>query len=419
VPAIQASKPNLSEALKAGGGKSPGSFSRHRVRGALVISEVALSLVLLIGAGLLIKSFWRLMNVDPGFQSGHLLTMSVGLPGAKYREEQQVISFFEQLPRRLEALPGVQTVSAVSSLPISGGDSNGQLTIEGRPFQPGEAPGASYRRILPNYFRTMGIPLRRGREFDERDRGEGQMVVIINDSLARRFWPHDDPIGKRLKVGPAEREPWLTIIGVVGDVRNIGLEAEPNLATYEPHAQRPWSVMDLVVRTKTEPLGLAATVRGELRAAEKDLVLLNLLTMDQRISVSVAPRRFNLLVLGIFAAVALVLAAIGIYGVMSYAVTQRTHEIGIRLALGAESRDVLKLVIGRGMTLALAGVAMGLVAAYGLTRLMRGLLFEVSATDPATFGLIAGLLMMVALVACYLPARRATQVDPMVALQYE
>ncbi|HEU0173606.1 MAG TPA: ABC transporter permease [Blastocatellia bacterium] len=417
IPALTRAKPALNETLKEGG-RTGAAFGRGRMRSALIVTEVALSLALLIGAGLLIKSFWRLTQVNPGFQSDHLLTMNVSLIGEKYKETGQVISFFREIPLRLGALPGVKAVSAVSVLPISGGDGNGGLTIEGREFPPAQTPSASFRRILPNYFSAMGIPLKQGREFNERDTGE-EKVVIINESMARRFWPEGDAIGKHIKVGPPQNEPWLTIVGVAGDVRNIGLEADARLATYEPHAQRPWNSMTLAIRTETDPLSLSAAVRGELRAMEKGLLIRALSTMDERIRLSVAPRRFNMALLAVFAALALLLAAVGVYGVMSYTVTQRTHEIGVRMALGAQSGAVLKLIVGQGLKLALIGVTIGLAAAFALTRWMEDLLFSVRPTDSWTYGVVAALLMVVALFACWIPARRAAKVDPMVALRCE
>jgi putative ABC transport system permease protein len=417
IPALTRAKPALNETLKEGG-RTSAAIGRGRIRGALVVTEVALSLTLLVGAGLLIKSFWRLMQADPGFQLDHLLTMNVSLIGEKYKETGQVISFFRELPARLGALPGVKAVSAVSALPISGGDSNGNLTIEGRDFPPAQTPSASFRRILPNYFSAMGIPLKQGREFDERDTG-AEKVVIINEGMARRFWPDGDAIGKRIKVGPPQNEPWLTVVGVAGDVKNIGLEADAMLATYEPHAQRPWSAMNLAIRTETDPMSLSAAVRGELRAMEKDLLIRNPTTMDDRIRLSVAPRRFNMTLLAVFAALALLLAAVGVYGVMSYTATQRTHEIGVRMALGAQSGVVLKLIVGQGLKLALIGVAIGLPAAFALTRWMEDLLYGVRPTDSWTYGAVAALLLLVALFACWIPARRAAKVDPMIALRHE
>jgi putative ABC transport system permease protein len=417
VPAIQAARTDVNDALKSGGKGSINSGSR--LRRVLVVTEVALSLMLFIGAGLLIKSFWRLTNVNPGFQADHLLTLHVSLPEQKYSEPAQVIDFFKKVPERLAALPGVKAVSAVNRLPISGGDPHGDLTIEGRTFGAGEAPGVSYRRILPNYFRAMGIPLLQGREFDDRDTGGKPDVVIVNQKMAQRYWPDGDAIGKRIKIGPPEHEPWVTIVGVVGNVNHTGLDAEPDLATYEPHAKRPWSEMTLLVRTVGDPLSLAAPVQRELKNAEKEILIEDVVTMNRRLDLSVAPQRMNVVLLATFAFIALVLAAAGIYGVMAHSVAQRTQEIGVRMALGAQLRDVMKMVLRSGMSLALLGILIGLAGAFGLTRLMSKLLFGVTPTDAVTFASVAAILFAVAFLACYIPARRATRVDPSIALRYE
>jgi len=415
VPALQAAKADVNEMLKAGGKGSVvgGSLLRR----SLVIAEVALSLMLFIGAGLLIKSFWQLTNVNPGFNADHLLTLNVSLPEQKY-EPAQVISFYKQLSARLSSLPGVNSVSAVNRLPISGGDPHGELNVEGMTFGPGEVPGVSFRRILPNYFRTMGIPLLQGREFDDRDTGGKPDVVIINQRLAKRYWPNDDGVGKRIRVG-TEGEPWLTVVGVVGNVNHTGLDSEPDLATYEPHGKRPWSEMTLVVRTSVDPSSLAGAVQSDLRTAEKEILIEEVTTMSGRLQKSVAPQKLNLVLLASFAFIALLLAAVGIYGVMAQAVTQRTQEIGIRMALGAQVKDVLALVLRNGMKLALIGVAVGLVGAFWLTRLMSKLLFGVTPTDAPTFAVVALILLAIAFLACYLPARRASKVDPLEALRYE
>ena len=417
VPAIQATRTHVNEALKTGGKGSIASGSR--LRRTLVVAEVALSLMLFVGAGLLMKSFWLLTNVNPGFQADHLLTVHVSLPEQKYSESSQVIDFFRRVPEQLSALPGVKAVSAVNRLPISGGDPHGDLTIEGRTFAAGEAPGVSYRRILPNYFRAMGIPLLQGREFDERDSGGKPDVVMINQKMANRYWPDGDAIGKRIKIGPPEDEPWVTIVGVVGNVNHTGLDAEPDFATYEPHAKRPWSQMTLLVRTTVDPLSLAGPVQRELKTAENEILIEDVITMNRRLDLSVAPQRLNVVLLATFAFIALVIAAAGIYGIMAQAVTQRTQEIGVRMALGAQLRDVLKMVLRSGMSLALIGIAIGLAGAFLLTRLMRTLLFGVTPTDAFTFASVAAILFVVALLACYIPARRATKVDPLVALRYE
>jgi len=417
-PAVLASQNRLSEALKEGGGQGGGS-RRIRGRNALVVVEVSLSLVLLAGAGLMLKSLWLVTQVNPGFRTEQLLTVPVSLPAAEYDEPPSWIRFYRELPQRLEALPGVQGVSAVNRLPISGGDSHGDFTIEGRPFPLGQNPTASYRRVLPNYFRLMGIPLRQGREFGERDTGEAESIVIINETMARRYWPQGDAIGQRIKVGLPENEPWLTIVGVVGDVHNVGLDAEPALATYEPHPQRPWSSMNLVIRTQGDPLKLAAAIRSELRAAERQLFIGESITMESRIFGSLAPRRIGLYLLGLFALLALGLAAVGTYGVMAHSVSERAREIGIRMALGAHAGDVLRMVLRQGMTLAAVGAALGLAGAFAVTRWLATLLYGVQPTDPFTFAAVTVLMLSVALLACYLPARRAARVDPMVALRHE
>ena len=416
VPAIQAARTDVNEGLKSGGKGSINAGSR--LRRVLVVAEVALSLMLFIGAGLLIKSFWRLTNVNPGFQADHLLTLHVSLPEEKY-SDAQVIDFYKRLPEQLSSLPDVKAVSAVNRLPISGGDPHGDLTIEGLTFADGEAPGVSYRRILPNYFRAMGIPLLQGREFDDRDTGGKPDVVIINQKMAQRYWPNADAIGKRIKIGPPENEPWLTVVGVVGNVNHTGLDAEPDLATYEPHAKRPWSEMTVLVRTGGDPLSLAGPVQRELKSAEKEILIEDVVTMTRRLDLSVAPQRMNVVLLATFAFIALVLAAAGIYGIMAHSVAQRTQEIGLRMALGAQLRDVMKMVLRSGLSLALLGISIGLMGAFALTRLMSKLLFGVTPTDAVTFASVAAILFLVALLACYIPARRATRVDPSIALRYE
>jgi putative ABC transport system permease protein len=416
IPALQAARTNVNEALKSGGkGRLHGE---SRLRRSLVVVEVGLSLMLFIGAGLLIKSFWHLTQVNPGFISDHLLTLHVSLPEQKYSEDRQIINFYKQLPEQLSTLPGVKSVSAVNRLPISGGDPHGDLAIEGRPFAPGEAPGISFRRILPNYFRTMGIPLLQGREFDDRDTGGRPDVVIINQAFAKKYWPQNDAVGKRIRVGP-EGSPWMTIVGVVENVNHVGLDSEPDLASYEPHGKRPWTEMTLVVRTTVEPNTLVGPIQAALRAAEPEILIEDVMTMTRRMQNSIAPQRLNLVLLASFAFIALLLAAVGIYGVMAQAVTQRTQEIGVRMALGAQMKDVLALILKNGMKLALIGVVIGLGGAFWLTRLMTKLLFGVTPTDASTFVVVALILLGVAFLACYIPARRASKVDPLVALRFD
>jgi len=419
-PALQASKLDLNESLKEGGRSATEGIRRNRVRSLLMISEVALALVLLIGAGLMIRSFRRLQAVEAGFDPRRVLTLVVPLRSSQYSTGPQRSAFFQRLIERVGALPGVESASAINHLPLAGDIWTLGFTVEGRPAPPpGEGPSAAYRIIRPNYFHTMGISLLKGRDFTEHDAAGTPGVAIINEAFARNIWPHEDPIGKRIRVnddGPDPRE----IVGIVKDVKQREWTAEPMREMYLPYLQNPApSYLTLVARTTADPLSLAAAVRNEVWTIDKDVPVSQVASMEQVIAGATGGPRFNLLLLNLFASVALILAAVGIYGVMAYSVSQRTHEIGIRLALGAQTTDVIKLVVGQGMALTLIGVAIGLAAAFAVTRLMSSLLFGVSATDPLTFAVIALLLLLVALVACYLPARRATKVDPMVALRYE
>ena len=418
-PALEAARVDVNQSLKDDGGRSGHAAGSNRMRYGLVAAEIAISLVLLVGAGLMMKSFWRVLAVDPGFRPENVLTLTTSLPPSKYDAAQPIISFYGQLPERLEALPGIEAVSAVNALPVRGGDSYGEVTIEGRSFPPGEAPEASFRRILPSYFRTLGIRLLDGREFEARDVSDGPRVVIISARMARELFPDGDALGTRIKIGPSDSEPWLTIVGVVDDVRNVGLDSAPRLATYEVHAQRPWSTMNVVVRTAGDPISAISAVRAALLAAEPELLVTNITTMQQRISASVAPRRLLMALMATFAGLAVLLAAVGVYGVMSFVVTQRTREMGIRTALGASSGDLVRLVVSRAAGLTAAGLGVGLVAAVWASRLIESLLFEVSGTDPATLAVVSAALLGVALVASYLPARRAGRLDPMAALRGE
>jgi len=417
-PAWQLSKPELNSALKEGARQA--TSSSHRLRGLLVVSEVALSLMLLVSAGLLIRSFLQLVKTDPGFNSDNLLTMNLVLPRAKYKDEPQRAAFYSDLVKGVETVPGVTSAALVNHLPLGGSNSSTSFLVEGLPEPPpGQEFDGRYRVCTPNYFQTMGIPVLKGRAFTEQDRAGAQPVIIVNETLARKYWPNTDPIGKRMRyTGPLKENPWMQVVGVVQDVKH-----EMNLPVtadfYTPHAQDAWSSMVLVAKTKVEPAAMASPIRQQLWALDKDQPVFDVHTMREVRAISLALYSFSSVMLGIFAGVALLLAAIGIYGVMFYAVTQRTQEIGIRMALGARAMDVLKLVIKNGMSLALIGVAVGLAGAYALTRLLASLLFGVTPTDVVTFSIVTLGLLLIALLACYIPARRATKVDPLVALRYE
>jgi putative ABC transport system permease protein len=423
-PAWQAAKTDLNEALKEGTRGGTEGLRRLKLRSLLVVSEFAFALVLLIGAGLMLKSFLRLQEVNPGFEPAHLLTMRVALPDAKYPQFQQSRAFFEQLFERLRAHPEVKSVGAINLLPFSGSGADRSFTIEGQPVAAGEPhPDEQVRFVSSGYFSAMGIPLLKGRDFTDRDLPDTPPVVIVNQALARKYWPNEEAIGKRISFS-TKSPKWYEIAGIVGNVKHRGLDVEDKpeffISFLQPlFANANVPPMYLVTRSAREPSSVAAIVRNEVAAIDSDQPVSNMLTMEQRISDSVAPRRFNLFLLGLFAVLALLLASIGIYGIMSFAVTQRTHEIGIRMALGARRRDVLKLVMRNGLKLALTGIALGVVTAFAVTRLLATLLFGVSPTDLATFLVDALLLAGVGLLACYIPARRATKVDALVALRYE
>ena len=424
VPALQSSRPNLNETMKDAGRGSTEGGRRQLVRNSLVVLEVASALMLLVGAGLLIKSFWRLQNVDPGFNPENALTLSVSLPQTKYPEENQQVAFFQQLLEKVSALPGVQAAGATDPLPLTG-DSVYGFAVQGRPpLPPGQGQSTNFYTVSADYFKAMGIPLRRGRLFTERDTREAPRVSVINETMAKKMFPDEDPIGKRITFNAGAANPdWYEIVGIVGDVKQYGLDQATPLQTYEPYTQQTSSSMTLVARATGDPTNLTAAIRNAVLQIDKEQPIANARTLDRILSTSIAQQRFSMLLLGVFAAVAVALAAVGIYGVLSYSVTQRAHEIGIRMALGAGRHDVLRLLIGRGMLLTLIGVAVGLASAFALARLMTALLsdllFDVSATDPMTFGLVALLIVTVALLACWIPARRATKVDPLVALRIE
>ena len=415
VPALQASKPDLTASLKEGGQK--GSSQSGRVRNVLVIAEVALALVLVIGAGLMIRSFLRLQQVDPGFNANNLLMLSVSLPGVRYPEDGKAIAFFEQAEERIKGLPGVVDVGSANVAALRGAAYTNDMTIEGQ--HEDYIREIRHKTVTPNYFRTMGIQLLSGRFLDQTDIATSA-TIVVNEAFARRCFPGEDAVGKRVKFAkPAEQGTWETIVGVVRSEKQDSLSADAKPEAYKTQLQETQSAMTIVVRTAGDPTTLVSGVREQIRSLDRDLPPYDIKTMTTALDESLVRERFITTLLIIFAGLALTLASIGIYGVMSYTVTQRTHEIGIRVALGAQNHDILKQVIGRAVGLAGAGVALGLVASMILTRLMATLLFGVSTTDPLTFGAIAVLLVVVSLVASYIPARRATKVDAMTALRCE
>jgi putative ABC transport system permease protein len=412
VPALAASSTNVNTTLKEGGRSGMQGREHNRVRSALVVAEVALAMVLLVGAGLLMRSFQRVLETDPGFQPEHVLTASLSLPESHYKGDAQIRNFYRGLMERLRQLPGVQMAGGSTDLPLQAGW-NHIFTPEG--YQP--PPGANlnfsnHSVILGQYLQTMGVPLLQGRYFTEQDNDGSTHVLIVSQSLARRFWPNGDAIGRRLKWGPAEsKDPWLAIVGVVGDVKQGALEIETT-----PHTS---SSLNVAIRALGKPASLASALRATVWAVDPQLAVAQLQTMDQVISQSTTPRRFNLFLLGGFACLALILSAIGIYGVIAYSVVRRVHEIGIRMALGAQRTDVVRLVVGQGVLLLGIGLVVGILGALALTRSLASFLYGIQPTDPATFACVVVILAAVAMGACYIPACRATKVDPMTALRYE
>ena len=423
LPALQATRLDPQYALKEGGTKATEGLRRRGARNLLVISELALAQVLLIGAGLLIMSFLRLQAVEPGFNPENLLTARLSLSVSKYKEQNKKIVFYDQVLERLRAVPGVRSAALVMNLPLSGSNMNRGFQVEGRPEpKPDENITVDYQVISPGYFSTMQVPLVRGRAFTDADNEGAPRVAIVNDVMARKYFPGEDAIGKRIAFGDAEKEDsWRTIVGIAGDVRHESIDEPPFPGAYTPYRQdrESWSRMGLVLRAEADAGLLASVLRKEVMAVDPDQPVSNIQTMEQLMAASITRPRFVMLLLGLLSLIALVLAAVGIYGLMSYSIVERTHEIGIRMALGAQEADVLRMVVGQGLKLIAVGLFIGVAGAFLLTRLMSSLLYGVSAVDPLTFGAVSLLLTLVALLACYVPARRATRVDPMVALRYE
>jgi len=421
-PALQAAKIDLNEALKQGGGRTGTGAGHRRLRSALVVIEIALALVLLVGAGLLIQAFLRLRALDVGVNPENVLTLRTMLPRNKYGELPKRDAFYRQVVERVRALPGVVSAGYTTAMPLTWKGGTNGFSIEGR----GQGPGqdAQSRQVSAGYMETMGVKLRQGRFLDERDDAQAQPVAVINETMARQFWPGEGALGKRFKLGPFDSQnPWVTVVGVVGDVKEMGLEAPAKAEMFFPYQQLPrmlWNMpRDLAVRTTGDPMSVAAAARQAVWSVDRNQPVSNVRTMNEILAEEVAQRRIGMTLLAAFAALALALASLGIYGVLSYSVAQRRQEIGVRMALGAGRKDVMRMVLADGMRLAAAGVAVGLGVSFALTRLMAGLLFGVSASDLRTLAGVTLLLTLVALVACYIPARRATKVDPMIALRYE
>jgi len=422
VPAWAASRGGVGEALKDGGRGSTAGSARQRLRSTFVVVELAVALILLVGAGLLIKTFWKLRSVEPGFNPDHLITMRVELPEARYQDVASQTRFRKRVLAGMNSQPAIQA-AMISELPLSGDSLDHNFIIDNRPpIAPGDEPSLETRSVLGDYFNVMQIPLQRGRDFGPADFDDkAPRVGIANETLVRQYFQNEDPLGKRIRWARSPQIEWITIVGVVGDVKHFGLDLPEEPALYTPYTQiNPWKRwMSIAARTQGDPGAAAQTLKQEIWKVDSQLPVTKVRAMSEVAATSFAARRFNMTLLSLFAGLALVLAAIGIYGVMSNAVTQRTHEIGVRVALGARAIDVLKLVIRNGMTLVLIGVVIGLAGAFALTRLMTALLFGVTPMDGLTIGIVSAVLIGAAFLACYIPARRATKVDPLVALRYE
>jgi putative ABC transport system permease protein len=419
LPALLATRTSPGDSLKEGERNFGVSVRGKRARDFFVIGEISLALVLLTGSGLLVKSFLRLLNVAPGFDPHNLLTLKVDLPSARHSKDPEVIAFFADVLQRIEALPGVESASACSSLPFTGIGSGTSFTIQGRPASPENELSTDVRVIEPDYFRTMRIPLRQGRLFTRQEDARESHVVIVSEALVQKYFPNQNSLGKQITIDMKDQNVPSEIVGVVGDVRHHGLDSTPRPTIYWPHPELVYNSMMLVVRSKAAPIPLTRSIRAIVQSLDPDLPISDVRTMEQWMSDNVGQARFNTLLLGIFSALALLLTVIGIYGVMSAAVTERTHEIGVRMALGATPRDIWRHTLAAGAIITLVGLSTGLAASLILTRLLSSLLYDVKPRDPVTFAVVTAVLASVALLACYVPARRAMRVDPMVALRYE
>lgn len=427
-PALVLGRPDLREDLKEGGGKATAGGGRTRLRNLLVVTDIAMAVVLLIGAGLMLQSLHRLQQVDLGFETKNILTLRISLPNQRYQDSRQWGDFFDQSLEKIRALPGVKSAGMVSFLPMAGLGTASSFTVEGQPAPPpGQEPVADLRFISPDYFQTLGIPVLAGRSFTPQDRHESPFVVIVGQQLARKQWPNESPIGKRIQMQWAELvdgkftplQIAATVVGVAGDIREQGFESEPGSMLYWPMRQLPWNPGSVVVRTTADPAALTAGIRGAVESIDPDQPIYGVATMEEILARSIAQRRFSMALLTLFSVLALVLASIGIYGVLSYTVSQRTQEIGIRMALGSARPGILKLIVGQGMFLSVLGLAIGLPLAYALARLIASLFYQVSLADPLVYVVVSLLLIGVAFLACYLPARRASKVEPVSALKYE
>jgi putative ABC transport system permease protein len=429
IPAFASAKPELTEALKEGGRSSTTGARRNQLRNSLVVAEIALALVLLVGAGLLLKSYSRVQNIDPGFDRRNVLTAEIDLPDTKYpprgssdyNRGQAIINFWNEALRRVRQLPGVEAAAGTIVLPLSGSNTDSSFAIEGRPTGAKEpTPDEELRTISPDYFRVIRTPLLRGRFFAESDNINAPGVVIINDALAKKYWPNENALGKRITFSDTRKpDPnWLTIVGIVRSIRHRGLDVDPQPEYYLPLAQDPERTMVLTVRSAQDPRSLTSAIRREIQSIDPDQPMANVRTLEAVTADSIAPRRMSMALLGAFAGIALLLAGVGIYGVISYLVVQRTHEIGVRMALGAQRRDVLQLVVGHALKLVGIGTVIGLVLAFLSTRTLSALLYSVAAFDPSTFIFVTIALAAVALLASYIPALRATRADPMIALSH-